>query len=75
MKFDANKLRILTEKSDLELWLAIKGIATASGLSLSDTPPSPTEMAKLRSLLAGADKMSPTEAARIVNDLKKRGNG
>ena len=75
MKFDASKLRSLTEKSDLELWVAIKSIAMASGLSLSDAPPPPSEMAKLRSLLNGAEKMSPAEAAKIVNDLKKRGNG
>ena len=54
MKFDANKLHMLKEKSDMELWLAIKSIAAASGLSLSDTPPSPKEMAKLRDLMSGA---------------------
>jgi hypothetical protein len=75
MKFDANKLRKLTEQGVLELWLAIKSIAAASGLSLPDAPPPPNEMAKLRTLLNGAEKMSPTEAAKIVNDLKKRGNG
>lgn len=75
MKFDANKLHMLKEKSDMELWLAIKSIAAASGLSLSDTPPSPKEMAKLRDLMSGAEKMSPAEAAKIINDLKKRGKG
>ena len=75
MKFDANKLRMLKEKSDMELWLAIKSIAAANGLPLSETPPPPKELAKLRDLLNGAEKMSPAEAAKIVNDLKKRGNG
>lgn len=75
MKFDANALRALMTKNDKELWKAVRMIGAASGLSLAEETPPPAEMARLRTVLSGADKMSPSDAMKIVSDFKKKGNG
>lgn len=73
MKFDANALHALTAKNDRELWAAIRMIAAKNGLSLAEEAPPPSEMERLRGILSGAEKLSPSDAMKIVNDFKKKG--
>lgn len=71
MKIDKSKLEAMTKLSDSELWAQIKSVAESHGVKMPDKQPSATELAKVRSALSEADKLSLTTAMKMVNNLKK----
>lgn len=73
MDFDANALERLLSQPDERLWQMICKIAALNGISLSQSMPPKEEMAKLRTLLSGAESASYNEALSIVEQYKRRG--
>lgn len=73
MKIKREMLEELAALDDARLYAKIRGIAEGFGIKLSANVPPKEEMAKLRSLLLGGDKLNLTEAMRVVNNYR-RGN-
>ena len=70
MKIDKNKLEAMLSLSDEELWREIRTVAKSKGISMPEKTPSCTELTKVRSALADADKLSLPSAMRLINELK-----
>ncbi len=73
MNFDASALERLLAQSDDRLWQTITKIATMNGISLPSAAPPSNEMAKLRTLLSGAEGTSYEDALKTLESYKKRG--
>ena len=72
MKINKEQLMKLADKSDAELWAEILAIAGSHGYNLQKTPPRPEDIERIRRALRGAEKISLSEAARIMNTYKNR---
>ncbi|MBO5790617.1 MAG: hypothetical protein J6V82_02360 [Clostridia bacterium] len=73
MKLDKNKLDELLKQNDDALWAALVSLAASKGFKLPSQTPPPSEMAKLRSLLEHPEKISMTQAIRLLNHYKQKG--
>ena len=73
MNIDADKLNRLKELPDKDLWIEVRKMAGAHGLSLPEGLPSHEELEKLRAMCDGVGKISLFQALKIVNDVKRRG--
>ena len=73
MKIDKEKLASFAALPDDRLWGEVVKLAASHGLKLSATPPSPTEMERLRGAIRGGAKINLAEAVKIVNEYNKRG--
>lgn len=71
MKIDKEKLKKLAEKSDADLWQEILRIAKGHGYSLPETMPKHEDMERIRRAFTGAEKISLSDAAKIMNSYKK----
>ena len=72
MKIDKEKLKRLTEKSDADMWHEIVTIAKKRGYTLPEATPKHEDIERLRRALSGAEKISLSDAAKIMNNYKKR---
>ena len=73
MKINKEQMMKLAAKSDAELWAEILAIAKSHGYDLQQAPPKSEELERIRRALRGAEKITLSEAARIMNSYKKRG--
>lgn len=71
MKIDKTKLDAMLALSDDELWNEIRSVAKSKGINMPDKTPSNSELTKVRSALAEADKLSLPSAMRLINELKR----
>ena len=71
MSFNSDVLKELLSKSDKELWIMLRLIASQSGVALPEAEPSEAEMKKLRSALLGAANHSYEEAANLLKAYKR----
>ena len=62
----------LSRMGDEELWRTIRTIAGKYNVRLKEEVPPAEELNKLRALLKSSDKLSPTDALRIIASYKKR---
>lgn len=70
MKLSRQELESIAAMPDDKMWVEVRKIASSFGFELpSDTPPK-KDLDKLRELALG-NKISPMEAARLVNYYKK----
>lgn len=72
MRINKEELKHLAEKSDTELWKSITEMAERRGYKLPSETPKKTELEKLRRALLGIEKISLTDAAKIINSYKKQ---
>ena len=72
MKIDKEKLKRLAEKSDADLWQEILKIAKSHGYSLPEAIPKHEDIEKIRRAFTGAEKISLSDAAKIMNSYKKK---
>lgn len=71
MRVDKEKLKRLAEKSDAELWREILSIAKSHGYTLPEKMPKHEDIERIRRVFSGAEKISLTDAAKIMNNYKK----
>lgn len=71
MKIDKTKLDAMLSLSNDELWTEIREIAKSRGITMPERTPSNSELMKVRSALADADKLNLPTAMRLVNELKR----
>ena len=71
MKIDKTKLNAMLSLSDEQLWEEIRTIAKSKGINMPEKSPTGSELNKVRSALADADKLNLPTAIRLMNDLKK----
>ena len=72
MKFNKEKMEALAALPDKEMWEEIRKIAGERGLKLPDSAPPRETMEKIRGAMKGAEKISLAEAARIMQNLKRK---
>ena len=72
MKVNKEQMRKLAEKTDSELWAEIQSLAKSHGYTLPSAIPKHEDIEKIRRALLGVEKISLTEAARIMNNYKKK---
>ncbi len=73
MKINKDALKALAGLGDKELWSALRAMAQEHGYTLPETAPRPEDMAKIRAALGGAEKISLSDAAKILNGYKRKG--
>lgn len=74
MKINKEELKRLAEKPDAELWGEILLMAKKHGYNLPETPPKHEDIEKIRRALSGYERISLTDAAKIMNNYKKGNN-
>ena len=72
MKIDKEKLKNLANKSDADLWQEILTMAKSRGYSLPEKTPKHEDIEKIRRAFTGAEKISLSDAARIMNSYKNK---
>ena len=72
MKINKEKFEALANLPDAEMWEEIGKIASRRGVTLPDTMPERQTMERIRKTLMGVEKISMTEAVRILQNYKKR---
>lgn len=72
MKVNKEQMQRLAEKSDNELWAEIVSMAKSHGYTLPEEPPRSEDIAKIRRAMLGVEKISLTDAAKILSTYKKR---
>ncbi len=73
MAFDPHMIQALLTQTDDGLWKTIRQLAKKNGITLKEEIPPASEMKKIRMLLQNADKMSGTDAKKIIENLKRNG--
>ncbi len=73
MKFNKDALRELSQKSDAELWEQIRTIATEHGIKIPEGQPSKENLDKVRRMLDGTERMSFSNAKKILDDFRNEG--
>jgi len=71
MKVDKEKLKRLAEKSDADLWKEILSIAKSHGYTLPEATPKHEDIERIRRVFSGVEKISLSDAAKIMNSYKK----
>ena len=71
MKIDKDKLAAMLARDDESLWREIRNIAKGHGFNLPETTPPHSEMEKLRCAVGDGSKLSPRDAVKIINNLRK----
>ena len=71
MKLDKEKLKLMAEKPDADLWADIYEMAKSHGYNIPKTAPRHEDMERIRGALRGSEKISLGDAARIMNNYKK----
>lgn len=73
MKINNAEMRRLATLNDNELWEKIQSVAKEHGYNLT-TRPKAEELEKVRSVLRGEEKLSLSEATRLIKKYKKENN-
>ena len=71
MKVNKEQMKKLAEKSDSELWAEIIALAKSHGYTLPEAMPKHEDIERIRRALLGVEKISLSEAAKIMNSYKK----
>ncbi|MBQ8720161.1 MAG: hypothetical protein IJY65_03925 [Clostridia bacterium] len=71
MKVNREQLEAYAALSDEALWSEIRKIAGAKGFNLPEAVPSHAEMMKIRSAMLSVQKLTLTDALRMVNEYKR----
>ena len=71
MKINKEELKQMAEKNDKELWADIYRIAKSHGYTLPTAMPSHENLEKIRRALSGAEKISLSDAAKIMKNHSK----
>ena len=72
MKFNKEKMEALAALPDREMWEEIRKIASERGFKLPDSAPPRKTMEKIRRAMMGAEKISLAEAAKIMQNFKRK---
>ena len=72
MKVNKEQLESLASKNDAALWKEIQEMAARHGFTLPDKMPSHSSMEKLRSAMLGMEKISLSDATRLINSYKNK---
>ena len=72
MKVNKEQMKKLAEKSDSELWVEIQTLAKSHGYTLPAAMPKHEDIEKIRRALLGVEKISLADAAKIINNYKKK---
>ena len=73
MKFDPRAMQALLLLDDDALWAKIRGVAAASGITLTSTTPPAAELAKLRTALGGCGQADIASALETIARFKGKG--
>ena len=73
MKFDKKAMDDLLALDDAALWSRICGIAAASGIALSPTPPPSGELDRLRQMMRGCGPADIVAAMGTLSRYQKKG--
>ena len=71
MKMNKDDMRKMAEKDDAELWAEVQKIAASKGFNLGNITPKHEDIEKVRRALLGLERLSLSEATRIINAYKK----
>ena len=71
MKVNKEQMQKLANKSDSELWQEIVSMAKSHGYTLPKEAPSSENIEKIRRAMLGYEKISLTDAAKILGTYKK----
>ena len=72
MKPDREKMRMLSELDDRTLWLTLCALAKEKGYDLNVSMPNEEDMAKIKRMLRGEERVGMSEAMRLINNFKKK---
>ena len=72
MRVNKEELKRLASQSDEELWQSISRVAREHGINLPKSSPDKAELEKIRRAMLGVEKISLTEAMKILNKYKKQ---
>ena len=73
MKIDKERLKMIAQKSDADLWREILSLAESHGYNLPKEQPKSEDIERIRRALSGIEKISLSDAAKIINNYKKKG--
>ena len=71
MKVNKEQLQRLVNKPDNELWQEIVLMAKSHGYTLPDETPKSEDIERIRRAMLGVEKISLTDAAKILSTYKK----
>lgn len=71
MKINREMLSEMAKLNDAELWQKIREIARENNIPLSEKPPKESDLAKVRRMLDGSEKISFAEGMKLINTYKK----
>ena len=72
MKVNKEQLESLASKNDEALWKEIQEIASRHGLPLPEKMPSHASMERLREAMLSVEKISLSDATRLINSYKNK---
>ncbi len=72
MKINKEEMKKLAAKSDTELWAEIQAIAKSHGYTLPTNQPRHEDIEKIRRALSGVEKISLSDAARIMKNYNNK---
>ena len=70
MKINKDEMKRMAEKSDTELWAEIQGLAKRHGYNIPSAMPRHEDIERIRRALLGVEKISLTDAAKIIKNYK-----
>ena len=71
MKVNREQLEAYAAMNDEALWKEIRKVAGSKGFSLPEATPQHEQMEKIRSAMLGVEKLTLTDALRILNEFKR----
>jgi hypothetical protein len=72
MKLNKEKLSALSSLPNAKMWEEIRKMAGERGFTLPEEVPPPETMEKIRRAMSGAERISLSEAAKIMQNYRKR---
>ena len=73
VKINKEMILQISNMEDRELWRTVTGIAAGYGIKLNQEMPPKEEINRLRELLRSSDRLSLSDALRIIAAYKKKG--
>ena len=73
VKINKEMILQISNMEDKELWRTVTGIAAGYGIKLNQEMPPKEEINRLRELLRSSDRLSLSDALRIIAAYKKKG--
>ena len=73
VKINKEMILQISNMEDRELWRTVTGIAAGYGIKLNNEMPPKEELNRLRELLRASDRLSISDALRIIATYKKKG--